>query len=262
MALFPFIMYQQIQIRSFFPMMQGTLTTPDTRFRPLFGGLHVLWLLRPVSPTLHRLHDLPKLTFTELRGFRGAFATGVACQQGALTLPDTWFRPPFWDLLMLQLLRPNSSNLPCLYSTFHLEYPLVLSRFCLNKRCNTSWFYLLEKSFTVRIPKDLSISCSICLTIYNDNPAPIRLYTNPWPYEKKEDIWLKVPTPTKKKKTKKQRDNTQAPPKTSITQRLGIDFVRSDGVTIATQLVWLNRFTGSQASHKQQKLGMPLRARS
>ena len=31
--------------------------------------------------------------------------------------------------VMLQLLRPNSSNLPCLYSTFHLEYPLVLSRF-------------------------------------------------------------------------------------------------------------------------------------
>ena len=27
-------------------------------------------------------------------------------------------------------LRPNSLNLPCLYSTFHLEYPLVLSRFC------------------------------------------------------------------------------------------------------------------------------------
>ena len=32
---------------------------------------------------------------------------------------------------LAQLLRPNSSNLPCLYSTFHLEYPLVLSRFCL-----------------------------------------------------------------------------------------------------------------------------------
>ena len=109
---------------------QGTLTTPDTWFRPLCGGLHLLWLLRPVPPTLHRFNDLPKLTFTELRGFHRAFATGVACQQGALTLPDTWFRPPFWDLLMLQLLRPNSSNLPCLYSTFHLEYPLVLSRFC------------------------------------------------------------------------------------------------------------------------------------
>ena len=67
-----------------------------------------------------------------MSGFHGAFATGVASQQGTLTLPDTWFRPPFWDLLMLQLLRPNSSNLPCLYSTFHLEYPLVLSRFCFN----------------------------------------------------------------------------------------------------------------------------------
>ena len=38
--------------------------------------------------------------------------------------------PQFWDLLVLQILRPDSSNLPCLYSTFHLEYPLVLFRFC------------------------------------------------------------------------------------------------------------------------------------
>ena len=83
--------------------------------------------------TFHQFHDF----YTELdlhrimSGFHGAFATGVASQQGTLTLPDTWFRPPLWDLLMLQLLRPNSSNLPCLYSTFHFEYPLVLSRFCL-----------------------------------------------------------------------------------------------------------------------------------
>ena len=37
---------------------------------------------------------------------------------------------PFWYLLVLQLLRPDSSNLSCLYATFHFEYPLVLSRFC------------------------------------------------------------------------------------------------------------------------------------
>ena len=86
----------------------------------------------PTDQTFHQFHDL----YTELdlhrimSGFHGAFVTGMASQQGTLTLPDTWFRPPFWDLLMLQLLRPNSSNLPCLYSTFHLEYPLVLSRFC------------------------------------------------------------------------------------------------------------------------------------
>ena len=79
-------------------------------------------------PPIHDLDtdfDLHRIT----SGFYGAFATGVACQQGTLTLPDTWFRPPFWDLLMLQLLRPNSWNLSCLYSTFHLEYPLVFSRF-------------------------------------------------------------------------------------------------------------------------------------
>ena len=33
---------------------------------------------------------------------------------------------------VLQLFKPDSSNLPCLYSTFHLEYPLVSSRFCLS----------------------------------------------------------------------------------------------------------------------------------
>ena len=76
-----------------------------------------------------------------MSGFHGAFATGVVSQQGTLTLPDTWFRPPFWDLLMLQLLRPNSSNLSCLYSTFHIEYPLVLSRFCfiVNKLLTTNY---------------------------------------------------------------------------------------------------------------------------
>ena len=79
----------------------------------------------PISWPWYRAWPSPIMS-----GFHWAFATGVACQQGTLTLPDTWFRPPFWDLLMLQLLRPNSSNLPCLYSTFHLEYPLVLSRFC------------------------------------------------------------------------------------------------------------------------------------
>ena len=37
---------------------------------------------------------------------------------------------PFWDLLMLQLMRPAFPKLPYLFSTFHLEYPSVLSRLC------------------------------------------------------------------------------------------------------------------------------------
>ena len=39
---------------------------------------------------------LPNLTFTELKDFYGACATGVAYQQGALTLPYTWGLPHSW----------------------------------------------------------------------------------------------------------------------------------------------------------------------
>ena len=70
------------------------------------------------------------ITSFKTKGSPDLGQTGMACQQGTLTLPDTWFRPQLWDLLVLELLRPDSSNLPCLFSTFHLEYPLVLSRFC------------------------------------------------------------------------------------------------------------------------------------
>ena len=78
----------------------------------------------PTDQTFHQFHYYTELDLHRIMsGFHGAFATGVASQQGTLTLPDTWFRPPFWDLPMLQLLRPNSLNLPCLYSTFHIEYP-------------------------------------------------------------------------------------------------------------------------------------------
>ena len=52
----------------------------------------------------------------------------------------------------------------------------------------------------------------------------------------------KAPAPTKK--IKKQRGNTKTLPKTSITQRLQTGLDRSVWVTIASQLVWLNRFTG------------------
>ena len=61
--------------------------------------------------------------------------------------------------------------------------------------------------------------------------------------EKKEEIWPSPMTkaPTSTEKLKKKRDNTKTSPKTSITQRLRTDLGRSVGVTIATQLVWLNQ---------------------
>ena len=96
-----------------------------------FGGLHVLRLLRPVS-RLYIDFGLPKLTFTELRRFHGSLATGVwHASRERLPFPTPGSVPPLWDLHVLQSLRPDSSNLPCLYSTFNLEYPLILSRFCL-----------------------------------------------------------------------------------------------------------------------------------
>ena len=92
--------------------------------------------------------DLRRIT----NGFYGAFATSVACHQGMLTLQDKWFRPPFWDLLMLQFMRPNFPNLPWLYLTFHLEYPSVLSRFCLsifNRDTKTKRSFVEEVHFCI-----------------------------------------------------------------------------------------------------------------
>ena len=84
---------------------------------------------QPIRLSTNFTTFIPSLTFTDYEWFLyGAFATGVACQQGTLILPDTWFRPPLWDLLVLQLLRPDSSNLPCLYTTFFTS--------------NTPWYFL------------------------------------------------------------------------------------------------------------------------
>ena len=75
--------------------------------------------------SFHQFNDLDTELDVNLikSGSRGTIAMGtwVICQQGRLTLPDTWFRPPFWDLIVLQLLRPDFSTLSCLYSTFNLS---------------------------------------------------------------------------------------------------------------------------------------------
>ena len=52
----------------------------------------------------------------------------------------------------------------------------------------------------------------------------------------------KAPSPTEM--WKEQSDNTNNATKSSITQRLRTDLWWSVGVTTATQLVWLTRFTG------------------
>ena len=59
---------------------------------------------------------------------------------------------------------------------------------------------------------------------------------------KKKRSWLSLTTksPVPTEKSKKQRDNTKTPPKTSIEQQLRMLDV---GETTATKLVWFNMFT-------------------
>ena len=91
----------------------------------------------PTNQTFHQFHDLD--TDFDLHritsGFHGAFAKVVAYQQGTLTLPDTWFRPPpILGLANAQIVETKFLELAMsFYSTFHLEYPLVLYRFCLQE---------------------------------------------------------------------------------------------------------------------------------
>ena len=69
------------------------------------------------------VHRKPQSTL--YRSFNGcSMPAGNAYPSGHL-VPS-----PIVGLACAHLLRPDSSNLPCLYSTFHLEYPLVLFRFC------------------------------------------------------------------------------------------------------------------------------------
>ena len=57
-------------------------------------------LSRPVFMNLHKFYVIYiELDRRIVRGFNRTVATGVASQQGALTLPDTWFRLPKTDPL-------------------------------------------------------------------------------------------------------------------------------------------------------------------
>ena len=73
---------------------------------------------------------IQNLTFTDYEWFPWNICNECGMPAGNAYPWTPGSVPPLWDLLVLQLLRPDSSNLPCFYSSFHLEYPLVLSRFC------------------------------------------------------------------------------------------------------------------------------------
>ena len=57
-------------------------------------------------------------------GFHGAFAMGVAYQQGTLTLPDTWFRPPILGLASAHIVDTKFLELAMSLLDFSPRIPL------------------------------------------------------------------------------------------------------------------------------------------
>ena len=127
-----------------------------------------------------------------MSGFHGAFATGVACQQGTLILPDTWFRPPLWDLLVLQFLRPDSSNLPCLTRLFtsntpwyFLDFAYIHCSWPCSSHCVIHTYFCLEnyslitEKYMIRRKHKL-LQISNCKTIILCNTRPRKLFCTRW----------------------------------------------------------------------------------
>ena len=67
----------------------------------------------PTDQTFQLFHDL--YTGLDLHritcGFHGSFSTGVASQQGTLTLPDTWFHPQLWGLAYTSIVETSFTEL-------------------------------------------------------------------------------------------------------------------------------------------------------
>ena len=59
-----------------------------------------------------------------MSGFHGAFATGVACQQGTLTLPETWFRSPISGLACAPIVETRFLELVMSLLDFSSRIPL------------------------------------------------------------------------------------------------------------------------------------------
>ena len=90
-----------------------------------------------IDRTLHQFWPLliwtllPNLTFyLILQGFHRTYATGAACQQRALTPPDTW-SCPIWDLQMFccwdhwySIIQCTTNSLPFLWFDF-LNFTLL-----------------------------------------------------------------------------------------------------------------------------------------
>ena len=73
----------------------------------------------PISWPWYRTWTSPIMS-----SFHGVFATGMACQQGTLTLPDTWFRPTIVGLACAPIVETRFLELAMSLLDFSPRIPL------------------------------------------------------------------------------------------------------------------------------------------
>ena len=92
--------------RKFYGRYWDLIQQYEVSFSRMLNDILTLDLLywHPNQSDIPQFHDLDTDLYLHRMssGFYGAYATGVACQQGTLDLPDTCSRTAFWQLLMLQ----------------------------------------------------------------------------------------------------------------------------------------------------------------
>ena len=111
-----------------------------TLFSNMKSPSHKLWRLisysdSPTDQTFYKFYDfVTDIDLHQIMSTKTVVLWSICngCDMPAgKTYPSGHLVPsPFWDLLMLQLLRLVFPNLPYLFSIFRLEYPSVLCRFC------------------------------------------------------------------------------------------------------------------------------------
>ena len=90
-----------------------------------FWNLHMLGLLRQVFRIYTSfMTSYRSWLYRITRGFHWAFVTGVTCQQGALTLPDTRFRFPFLGLAYNAIVETSFPELAVSFLDFLPRIPL------------------------------------------------------------------------------------------------------------------------------------------
>ena len=126
MTLIPSLTFHELRVVSMEHFQracqQGTLTFPDIWFPPPFGDLLMLQLLRKRRRSDPVLWQNPLYQQKKIR----------KPKSNTQTPPNTSITQRLRTDLgrSVWVTRPDFANLPCLYSTFHFDYPSVLSRFC------------------------------------------------------------------------------------------------------------------------------------